>query len=113
VKPVNGNAWRRTAGVVVLVLLAGVATTLRLGPRMAGHVPHRLRQDRLVLLSETVSAGRVPQRMPVRTAGFLTVPVYAGALLLLLRQRRTTFGSVPLRRLKLPAGHSQSSDPSD
>ena len=111
-KPVNGNAWRRTAGVVALVLLACVVTTLRPRPRMPGHVRHRLRLNRLALLSETVSERRVPQRLPIRSAAYLTAPVFAGALLL-LRQRRTAFGSVRLRRLKLPTGHSQSSDPSD
>lgn len=113
VKAVNGQSLRRTAALLVLVLLAGAATTLRLRPRMPGQVHHRLRLNRLVLLSETVNEARVPIGISIRRAGFLTAPVVVGALLVLLRRRRTAFVPVPVRRRKLPAGNTKSPDPSD
>ena len=112
-KPVDGNAWRRPAGVVVLILLAGLVTTLGPCLRMPNHVQQRLRLNRLVLLSETVNETRVALGLSTRTAAFLVAPVLVGALLVLSRRRRTAFGPVPVRRRKLPAGNSKSADPSD
>ena len=112
-KPVNSQSLRRAATVVVPVLLMGVVATLPPRFRMSGQAHHRLRLNRLLLVSESANEARVPLGISIRRAGFLTAPILAGALLVLLRRRWTAFAPAPVRRRKLPVGGTQSSEPSD